>query len=72
MAEEQQQEPHKTEQFRFGLIGFYASCAGVALGAAVAAAGFMWWESVAALVVGSLITAGSTVGCFLSLTAARR
>ena len=72
MAEEQQPQPHKTEQFRFGLIGFYASCAGVALGAAVAAAGFMWWESVAALVVGSLITAGSTVGCFLSLTAARR
>jgi len=72
MAQEQQPQPHKTEQFRFGLIGFYASCAGVALGAAVAAAGYMWFGSMTALVLGSLVTVGSVAGCFLSLAAARR
>ena len=54
------------------LIGFYLSCAGVTLGAAVAAAGWMWFESVGALVVGTVAAAICTVTCFLNLRAIRR
>lgn len=64
--------PHRTEQFRFGIVGFYVSCAGVALGAAIGAAGFLWFDSTAALVAGIALTAVSSVTCFLSLQQARR
>jgi hypothetical protein len=63
---------HKTEEFRFGIIGFYLSCAGVAIGAAIAAAGYLWFGSTGALVFGSIMTVVSSVTCFRSLVAARR
>lgn len=56
----------------FRLVGFYLSCAGVALGATVAAAGFLWFESVAALVVGATATALCAFTCFSNLSAIRR
>jgi len=59
-------------KWSFALVGFYLSCAGVALGAAVGAAGFLWFESTPALVVGITMTLVSTITCFLSLRAARR
>lgn len=62
---------HQTAQFRFGIIGFYLSCAGVAFGAAIGAAGFLWFESTTALVIGSLLTITSTITCFRSLATAR-
>ena len=45
MSNDPLRSDHKTEEFRFGIIGFYLSCAGVALGAAIAAAGFLWFGS---------------------------
>lgn len=54
-----------------GLIGFYVSCACVALGATIAAAGYMWFRSIPALVVGSVMTVVSTITCFTTLAAAR-
>lgn len=58
-------------KWSFALVGFYLSCAGVALGATIAAAGYMWFGSVPALVVGGLMTAVCSVTCFMSLRSAR-
>jgi len=55
-----------------GLIGFYVSCACVALGATIAAAGYMWFRSIPALVIGIVMTVVSTITCFTTLGAARR
>lgn len=55
----------------WGLLGFYTSCAGVAIGAAVAACGWAWFDSVGALVAGIVLTAVSSVTCFVSLHKAR-
>ena len=54
------------------LIGFYGSCAGVALGAGIGAAGFLWFESTAALVFGIAMTVVCAVTCFRSMVALRR
>jgi len=54
------------------LIGFYASCAGVALGATFAAAGYAFFGSTGWLVFGIVMSAVSAVTCFLTLRAARR
>ncbi|MBL8723542.1 MAG: hypothetical protein JNK49_05815 [Planctomycetes bacterium] len=54
------------------LLGFYVSCAGVALGATFASAGPLLFGSTTALVLGSLMSAVSAVGCFVTLRAARR
>lgn len=55
-----------------GLIGFYLSCAGTALGATFASAGYLLFESVGWLVFGSIMALVCSVTCFLSLRAARR
>jgi hypothetical protein len=63
--------PERT-RFSLALIGFYASCAGVALGATIGSAGFLWLESWPALIFGSVLTLVSMVTCYTTLTAARR
>ena len=54
------------------LIGFYGSCAGVALGATIGSAGYLWFESTTALVFGIVMTAVCSVTCFRSMVALRR
>jgi hypothetical protein len=54
------------------LIGFYLSCAGVALGATFAAAGYAFFGSTGWLVFGSIMSGVCCVTCFLTLRAARR
>jgi hypothetical protein len=61
-----------TQRWSAALVGFYLSCAGVALGAAIAAAGYLWFASVGALVFGSAMTLLCCVTCYRSLVAARR
>jgi hypothetical protein len=65
---------HDVEHTRWspGLIGFYLSCAGVALGATFAGGGWFFFGSTAWLVVGSVLSGVSVVTCFYSLAAARR
>lgn len=58
--------------YSLGLICFYLSCAGVALGATVASAGPLLFDSGAALVIGCIVTVACSVTCFYSLRAARR
>ncbi len=55
-----------------GLIGFYLSCAGVALGATFAASGHFFFGNDAWLVVGGLLSGVSCFTCYYSLRAARR
>ncbi len=66
--------PLQVEHTRWspGLIGFYLSCAGVALGATFAASGHFFFGSSGWLVFGSVLSAVSCVTCYLSLRAARR
>jgi hypothetical protein len=59
-------------RWSWALVGFYLSCAGVALGATIGSAGYLWLESVPALVAGILLLAVSMVTCYTSLAAARR
>ena len=54
------------------LIGFYASCAGVSLGAAIAFGGYRFFDSTSGLVFGCVLSGVSIVTCFWSLHAARR
>ena len=56
----------------FALVGFYLSCAGVALGATVGSAGFLWFESKGALVFGIAMTVVCAVTCYGSLRSLRR
>ena len=53
------------------LIGFYASCAFVSLGAAIAAAGYLVFRSTGALIVGCSMIAISSVACLKFLKKAR-
>jgi hypothetical protein len=55
-----------------GLIGFYLSCAGVALGATFAASGHFFFGSSGWLVFGAVMSGVSCITCYLSLKAARR
>lgn len=64
--------PVEHTHWSFGLIGFYLSCAGVALGATIAAAGFLLFESTGALVFGSALSLVSCVTCYVALKAARK
>lgn len=66
--------PRAVEQthWSLALVGFYASCAGVALGATFAASGFLFFGSQAWLVFGIVLSVVSCVTCYLTLTAARR
>lgn len=59
-------------KWSFGLVGFYLSCAGVALGATFAASGYLFFGSTGWLWFGSVLSVVSCVTCFLSLSAARR
>ena len=54
------------------LIGFYLSCAGASLGAAIAFGSYKFFESRGGLVFGSVMSVVSCVTCYLSLRAARR
>jgi len=66
--------PLEVEQthWSWGLIGFYLSCAGTALGATFASAGYLFFGSKVALVLGIVLAAVSSVTCYFSLVAARR
>lgn len=66
--------PPQAEHTRWspGLIGFYLSCAGVALGATFASAGPLLLRSTGALVFGCILAGVSSVTCYFSLAAARR
>lgn len=66
--------PMQPEHTRWSpaLLGFYASCAGVALGATFASAGPMFFGSTLALVLGSALSLVSAVCCLVTLRAARR
>jgi hypothetical protein len=54
------------------LLGFYASCAGVALGATFASAGPLFFGSLLALWLGSALSLVSAVLCYVTLRAARK
>ena len=60
------------QQTKASLIGFYLSCAGVAIGTTVGAAGFLWFESTTGLVAGAAVTALCSVTCYSSLSRMRR
>jgi hypothetical protein len=66
--------PPQAEHRRWspGLIGFYLSCAGVALGATFAASGHFFFGSRGWLVFGAVMSLVSAVTCYFSLRAARR
>ena len=55
-----------------GLVGFYVSCGGVSISAAVAASGLLVLESTTTFAVGVVLVVAFSVSCFLSLRAARR
>lgn len=69
-----QRGPADIEHTRWspGLIGFYLSCAGVALGATFAGGGWFFFKSTTGLVGGCVLSGVSIVTCFVSLAAARR
>lgn len=60
------------KQTKASLIGFYLSCAGVAIGSTVGAAGFLWFDSAAGLTVGIVMTLACSVTCYTSLSRMRR
>lgn len=68
------QSERDTEHTRWspGLIGFYLSCAGVALGATIAGGSWFFFESQNGAVFGGVMSAVSCVTCYFSLRAARR
>jgi hypothetical protein len=55
-----------------GLLGFYASCAGVSLGAAIAFGSWFFFHSQAGLVFGCVMSGVSCITCYFALRAARR
>lgn len=59
-------------QTKASLIGFYLSCAGVALGTAFAGGGYLWFEKTWALVAGITVTVVSSITCYTSLKKMRR
>lgn len=65
-------DPNAHHKWKSGLIGFYLSCAGVALGATFAGGGHFLFHSTGWLVFGTCLAALSIVTCFRSLAAARR
>ncbi|MFT4514843.1 MAG: hypothetical protein ACI89X_003305 [Planctomycetota bacterium] len=65
-------QPTEQKRWTFALIGFYLSCAGASLGAAIAFGGYFFFESQGALAFGLVVSISSCVTCFFSLRAARR
>lgn len=55
-----------------GLIGFYLSCAGVSLGAAIAFGAHFFFKSSSGLIGGSVLSGVSCITCYFALRAARR
>ena len=67
-------DPKNVEHTRWspGLIGFYLSCAGTAMGSTIAASGWFFFGSRGAIVFGGILAGVSMVTCYVSLRAARR
>lgn len=63
-----------TEHTRWspGLIGFYLSCAGVALGATIAGGSHFFFRDESGTIFGAVMSGVSMVTCYFSLRAARR
>ena len=55
-----------------GLIGFYLSCAGVALGATIAGGSWFFFGDTVGTVFGASMSGVSCVTCYFALRAARR
>jgi hypothetical protein len=55
-----------------GLMGFYLSCAGVSLGAAIGFGAHWFFRSSSGLAFGIALSAVSCVTCYVALKAARR
>jgi hypothetical protein len=64
--------PVEHTKWSLGLIGFYASCAGVSLGAAIGFGAWKFFDSTGGLVFGIVMAGVSCVTCFFTLRAARR
>jgi hypothetical protein len=66
--------PRDTEHTKWspGLIGFYLSCAGVALGATFAGGGHFFFGSKPWLIFGCCLSGVSCVTCYFTLMAARK
>jgi len=66
--------PPNSEHTRWspGLIGFYLSCAGASLGAAIAFGSHFFFHSRGGLIFGAVLSGVSCVTCYLALRAARR
>lgn len=66
--------PAEKEHTRWspGLMGFYVSCAGVSLGAAIGFGAHWFFKSRSGLIFGVALSAVSCVTCYFSLVAARR
>ncbi len=59
-------------KWSWGLLGFYASCAGVSIGAAVGFGGYKFFDSTPTLIGGLGVSIVSCITCFFTLRAARR
>ncbi len=55
-----------------GLIGFYAGCAAVSLGAAIAASGWIVFSHQGMAALGLFMVVGGAIACFRCLRSARR
>lgn len=68
------QPPAAKEHTRWspGLMGFYLSCAGVSLGAAIGFGAHWFFRSSSGLAFGIGLSAISCITCYVSLKAARR
>ena len=64
--------PHAPPRWSLAFVGFYVSCAGVALGATFAGGGYMFFGSKGWLWFGIVMVIVSVVTCFLTLSAERR
>lgn len=64
--------PSDPQATKRSLVGFYLSCAGVAIGTTVASAGWLWFERAMPLAVGSCLTLVCSVTCYTSLKHMRR
>tara|TARA_R110002072_G_scaffold46591_2_gene128895 strand:- start:79030 stop:79302 length:273 start_codon:yes stop_codon:yes gene_type:complete len=60
------------KRWTFGLIGFYLSCAGASLGAAIAFGSHFFFESQGGLIFGLVMSSVSCVTCYFSLRSARQ
>lgn len=71
MSQPTSQQPEH-QRWTVGLIGFYLSCAGASLGAAIGFGGYFFFESEGTMIFGLTVSVISCITCFFSLRAARR